>query len=188
MLSFFQSALEKLQPWVVERRLYRCVERGALESSSPPSFLLVTGKPGRYNPDGVHCVYWGEDPEQSLLEYRRYMESIGLDPDSSPFTTYAAEAKLAVLDLGDPGILGELDLTEADLHTGWRTSRAPTSTQLLGKALARQKRFTAIRFPSDAAFQKGLRAFNWVAYRDSIQSPLFLKVLSGGGIPGQGWP
>lgn len=84
--------LGALAPKGIERRLVRCVERDALESNQPPAFLYTSGKPNRYNPQPVQCVYFSENLEIAVLEYERFQKASGFNP--VPFTTYFADAKL----------------------------------------------------------------------------------------------
>ena len=92
------------------------------------------------------------------------------------------------LDLTEAQSLNALHLAPADLHTFWRLSPVPTRTQILGSAVARQKRFAAIRFPSDAAQVEGKVGCNFVIFRDSVEAPGFLRVLTGKLIAVQQWP
>jgi RES domain len=113
-------------------------------------------------------------------------ESSGFDP--VPFTTYFADAKLPFLDVTEPETLNALGLAPADLHTPWRLSPAPTKTQILGAAVAKQTRFAAIRYPSDAAEAEGKAGCNFVIFRDSIEAPASLRVLTGNLVAVQQWP
>ena len=89
----------------------------------------------------------------------------------APFTTYFADAKLPYIDLNDAETLGLLGLLPTDLHSSWRSGPSPTRTQLLGLAVSRQKRFAAIRYPSDAAKAEKKTGANYVIYYDSIAPP-----------------
>lgn len=178
--------LAVLAPHAIDQRLVRCVERDTLESNQPPAFLHSSGKPNRYNPELFHCVYFSESPEVAALEYERFQKASGLDP--VPFTTYFADAKLPFLDLTDPLTLNALGLDPADLHTPWRLSPAPTGTQMLGAAVAKQMRFAAIRYPSDAALAEREAGCNLVIFRDSIEAPASLRVLTGNLVALQQWP
>jgi RES domain-containing protein len=180
------DALSTISSTTIRQRLVRCVERDALESNQPPAFLFTSGKPNRYNPAGIECVYFSENLEAATLEYERFQQASGLDPVA--FTTYYADAELPFLDLTVAETLDRLGLVQVDLHASWRLSRNPTKTQLLGAAVAQQERFAAIRFPSDAARVAGKIGCNFVIFRDSIRAPAFLRVLTGKLIPVQEWP
>lgn len=182
----FLAALKNLPGRSVEARLVRCVIRDALERSAPPEFLFTSGKPNRYNAAGIQCVYFSENLEVAILEYSRYLE--GLGPADYPFTTYFADARMPYVDLTDPGVLARLGLVAADLHDPWRLSPEPTRTQLLGLALSRQKRFSAIKYPSDAARAVSRTGSNYAIFRDSMEPPALLRVLTGKLIAVQQWP
>jgi len=157
-----------------------------LESNEPPAFLWTSGKANRYNPAGIECIYFAEDLDLAILEYSRYMKLLGSEP--MPFTTYFADAKLPILDLADAQILAALGLSDSDLHASWRLSSSLTKTQLLGLAVAQQRRFSAIRYPSDAAFAEGKTGFNYVIFRDCIDPAALLRVLTGNLVAVQEWP
>jgi hypothetical protein len=61
LVDDYLSALKKLRRNVDSGVLARCVTRQAVESSAPPNFLYASGRPGRYNPEGVECIYWEEE-------------------------------------------------------------------------------------------------------------------------------
>jgi RES domain-containing protein len=181
----FLAALTTLPKRCVDGRLVRCVTRDALEESAPPEFLFTSGKPNRYNPAGLQCVYFSENLDVAILEYSRYLKALGAD---EPFTTYFADAKLPYVDLTDPDIPIKLELVPADLHEAWRLSSKPTMTQLLGLAVSRQKRFAAIKYPSDAAKAEQKVGSNYVIFRDSMEPPAVLRVLTGRLVAVQQWP
>jgi hypothetical protein len=116
------------------------------------------------------------------------MLAAGFDPDRAPFTTYTAQANLTYLDLSNADVLNVLGLVPAELHLPWRTSKAPTKTQLLGQALSLQKRISALRFPSEAALSQGQNGYNVVVYRDSIVPPSHLGIFTGEAAAIQQWP
>jgi RES domain-containing protein len=178
--------LAKLTPRKLARRLVRCVARDFLESQHPPAFLFTSGKPNRYNPEFVHCVYFSENLEIAALEYARPQKAAGFTP--VPFTIYFADAKLPILDLANPRTVAALGLVPADLHAPWRLRKTITKTQILGAAIARQKRFAGIRYPSDAARTTGKAGCNYVIFRDSLKAPASLRVLTGKLVPVQHWP
>jgi RES domain-containing protein len=160
--------------------------RDALEGSAPPEFLFTSGKPNRYNPIGIQCVYFSENLNDAILEYSRYLKAFGIADD--PFTTYFADAKLPYVDLANPDILTKLELTPADLHEAWRLSLKPIKTQILGLAVSRQKRFAAIKYPSDAAKAEQKAGYNYVVFRDSIEPPAVIRILTGKLVAVQQWP
>lgn len=182
----FVAVLATLPKRCVDGRLVRCVTRDALEGSAPPEFLFTSGKPNRYNPAGLQCVYFSENLDVAILEYSRYLRALGIADD--PFTTYFADAKLPYVDLTDPDILTKLELVPADLHEAWRLRSEPIKTQLLGSAVSRQKRFAAIKYPSDAAKAEQKVGSNYVIFRDSVEPPAVLRVLTGKLVTVQQWP
>ena len=60
----WQAIIDALQAVpVIELRgtLARMVPLGDLVKNSPPDFLVTSGRPNRYNPAGIECVYFSED-------------------------------------------------------------------------------------------------------------------------------
>lgn len=49
--------------------LARLVSFAALNQKTPPAFLYTSGKPGRFNPADVDCVYFSESEETARAEY-----------------------------------------------------------------------------------------------------------------------
>jgi hypothetical protein len=50
-------------------RLTRRVEFLALTAYNPPNWLHTSSRPNRFNPAGIHCVYFAAAPEVARLEY-----------------------------------------------------------------------------------------------------------------------
>ena len=119
-VAAFLKNLAALPELWVEACFVRCVDRDALEGSQPPQFLHTSGKPNRYNPAGIHCIYFSENLEIAVVEFSRYLGEF----PPAPFTTYFADAKLNCIDLGDADTLHILKLARADLHASWRFSTA----------------------------------------------------------------
>src|SRR5690606_4298900 len=106
----------------LERELVRMVAFAALTQRVPPEFLYASGKPNRFNPAGVECVYFATDERTALAEYERGFA--GLPGVRQPRTTYFARVRLArVLDLTSPATLSHLGLRPADLTVEWRTAQ-----------------------------------------------------------------
>jgi RES domain-containing protein len=156
--------------------------RSAVESNTPPDFLYVAISAGRYNPDGVEALYWSEEESVAMLEYRRYHQG------SQTYETFFCRYVLNVIDFNDPDVVSALGLRPSDLCARWRTAPRPTKCQILGKAISFQRRFAAIRYPSEAARVAGESGFNYVIFRASIRSPYFVKVETDPGIAIQRWP
>ena len=179
----YLSALQALPARRKKKSVARCVRREAVEGSDPPDFLYASKRAGRYSPAGVECVYWSEKETTAQLEYRRYTR------DLSAYVTYFCNIYLAFVDLEHATVLAALDLRSADLHRPWRTSSLPVKTQILGLAMARQNRFAAIRFPSDAARAAGRDGFNYVIFRDSLRgTSSFIEVVTDPSLAPQRWP
>jgi RES domain-containing protein len=114
-----------------------------------PDWLFTSGKPNRYNPAGVNCVYSAETKEVAQSEYENYWKGTGRE--SQPVTTFYAEIVLhRVLDLTDQGTLNHLKFQPEDLFKNWRRAKRLTLTQLLGKAVDDSRLFSAVRYPSRA--------------------------------------
>ena len=64
--AFLKNLAELPELWV-EACFVRCVDRDALEGSQPPEFLHTSGRPNRYNPAGIHCVYFSENLEIAVV-------------------------------------------------------------------------------------------------------------------------
>lgn len=155
-----------------------------LEAKQEPNFLYTSGKPNRYNPEGVNCIYWSECLEAAVTEYQT-TTLLGV-----PFTVFAADAEMAILDLSDSSVLSALGLTASDLHEPWREVASATLTQTLGRAVSMQSRFAGIRYPSNAALsQGGSGQWNWVIFPDSMESSsATLKVVLEDELEEQMWP
>lgn len=119
----------------LEGELVRMVAFAPLTRRIPPDFLYASGKPNRFNPAGLECVYFATDEQTALAEYERAFA--GLPGVRQPRTTYFARVRLArVLDLTSPPTLAHLGLGLADLTAEWRSASHPTQTQQLGTAVA----------------------------------------------------
>jgi len=168
---------------VANLELRRIVARKALESRTPADLLYTSGRPGRYNPRGVFCLYASEDAATAGAEFERYWSG---QPLAS--TLYFCRITASLLDLGSPHVLAALGLREANLFDSWRTTLSPTATQRLGAAIAAQNRFAGIRFPSDAARERGFAGWNYVLYRDAVVAPASVVVVDDAGVTVQAWP
>ena len=169
----------------VRHRLVRCVELSSLIEDGKPDFLFTSGKRDRYNLDGVGCIYFAEDEETARAEHRCQDH-----PDQSfrPVCMFFADASLNVLDLTMPSVRKTLALTEKDLNAPWERARHPTRAQLLGTAVSNQRKFDAVRYPSDAARAHGFSGHNVVIFRACVRRPSFVRVLGAAKKPLQGWP
>ena len=163
--------------------LVRCLPHLTFLGGTPPSFLFTSGRPNRGNPRGVDCLYLAEDRETALAEYEKYW------PDPQPELTFHGQLKAeAILDLGDSGCATHFELEDGDFFAPFRLVTTRTKLQQIGAAIGRQTRVVAIRFPSEARHALGEVGYNFVIYRDSLQSPNFLRILGPGGASLEDWP
>ena len=158
--------------------LVRIVPLGDLVKHSPPDFLFTSGKPNRYNPAGLECVYFAEDEATARLEYASQWH--GLREGKQPLVIYFAEVRLGqVIDLGSRETLNKLKLKPGDLHKSWRGASRPTATQLLGQITCEHTRISAIRFPSSAAKRAGKTGWNIVIFRYQLRTRDSVRILGG---------
>jgi RES domain-containing protein len=180
-------ALSKAPARAIKAQLVRLVPFQHLVSVDPPDWLFTSGKPNRYNTAGVECVYFGESKDVAELENEDQFS--GLFGKRQPVTIYYANVVLnRVMDLTDSQTLRALKLDVTELSKNWRRTKAPTSTQLLGKAVSETAHFSAIRYPSQAAAKHGRTGANYVIFRDCVQSPDSVVILGPTRRPLQKWP
>ena len=75
--------------------LVRRVPLAAMLESEGLNFLFMSGRPYRFNPPGVGCVYFAENEAVARVEYLRHQPAA-----QQPFVTFFAEIQLRrVLDL-----------------------------------------------------------------------------------------
>lgn len=186
----WHAIIEALQAVpVIELRgtLARMVPLGDLVKNSPPDFLFTSGRPNRYNPAGIECVYFSENDATARLEYARQWAN--LRGGKQPVVTYFADVRLRrVLDLCSRKTLEVLKLKSNDLHRPWRGADNPTVTQLLGEAVSEHSSISAIRYPSDAAQAAAQMGRNFVIYRNNIKRPDSLRILGPDKKPLGKWP
>ena len=98
-----------------EGRLVRCIPQLTYQKGDPPSYLFTSGMVNRCNPEGVSCIYMGEDRDTADCEYRSYYE------DPEPQLTFFADFKArSIIDLGDDATREHFGFTDADFFTGYR--------------------------------------------------------------------
>lgn len=181
-LASLIQALYAAPALALRARLTRRVEYLTLANSSPPNWLYTSAKAKRYNPAGVHCVYFALDASVARSEYAQIWR--GLSGGDQPATEFNAEVNLRrVLDLTSPDTLKALRIDTADLLKNWRRARHPTLTQLVGQAVNETRCFSAIRYQS--AVSKGA---NIVVFRDCVRSPDYVKILGPTRKPLGQWP
>lgn len=169
----------------VTTTLRRFVSRDALANFTPPDYLYTTGYAYRVNTGASLALYGAEDAATSGAEWERHTNK---SPRLLSQVLYFIEVNLPVVDLGNPAVLASLQLAECDLQEAWEFVPAPTKLQLLGDAVARQKRFGAVRFPSDAARIRGFLGYNLAIFRSAVSAPMSVIVRDDDGNEIQRWP
>jgi RES domain-containing protein len=176
-LIYLTEALKTVPTHPVKGTLARMVPFKDLSTYSPPNWLFTSGKPNRYNPAGVNCVYFAETDVVAKYEYEDLWKKISAT--HQPVVTFYAEIELScVIDLADKAVLNALKLEVAELFEPWCMATTPTSTQFLGQAVNNYQRISAIRFPSKAAADQGHTGYNMVFFQNNILfSPDFVRIL-----------
>ncbi len=73
-LASLEALLRKAPAVNVRTKLTRLVPE--LDLGPSPNWLFTSGKPNRYNPAGVDCVYFGETREVAQSEYDNYWKRL----------------------------------------------------------------------------------------------------------------
>ena len=166
--------------------LRRFVSKDALYSRSPPNFLYTTGYKYRVNTAASLALYGAEDATTAGAEWERGSKK---SPRRLIQVLYFIEVAASVVDLESPAILNALQLTPADLQEPWDVfPPVTTKLQLFGDAVAGQKKFGAVRFPSDAARERGFKGFNFVMFPSAIVAPMSVIIRDDANIEIQRWP
>jgi RES domain-containing protein len=181
--SALLDRLDKIRPvkvWSVWASATPFVE---LCRNDPPDWLYCSCEAARYNPKNVACVYFADGGRTARAEHACNEES-----ELQPIVFFSAKVHLhAVLDLTNSKNLQTLGLTRAQLFEDWERKKI-SATQLLGAAVSKHPRFSAIMFPSAAAREAGFRGKNIVIFRDSIRRPDYIHILGPTKKPLQRWP
>jgi len=184
-LATLKAALSRSPLRRVEGRLVRWVPH--LDLGAKPDWLFASRKARRYNPSGVMCVYFAENPEVAREECRE--QWLGTPAEHQPVTEFSAQVRLErVLDLTDTATLKAIGLESTWLAGSWRRANGAALTQLLGQAVNESGFCCAIRYQSVAAMKKGVSGANVVIFRKQIAAPDFVKVLGPTKKPLQEWP
>ena len=184
-LESLQAALAKAAAVSVKARLCRLVPQ--LDLGGAPDWLFTSGKPNRYNPRGVDCIYFSESAETAQAEHDSFWRRTA--GESQPVTTFYAQVKLGrVLDLTDGATLKVLGIKKKDLSASWRRAKSPTLTQMLGREVSESRLFSAIRYPSEPAKTEGKEGCNLVIFKGNVKSPDQVEILGRGTSPLQKWP
>jgi RES domain-containing protein len=151
--------------------------------NNPPDWLYCSCKAARYNPKGVACVYFAQDGRTARAEHACNEES-----DLQPIVFFTAKVEVRhALDLTNSRNLKKLGIKQAELFEDWELKKV-VATQLLGGAVAKHPKFSAIVFPSAAAREAGFHGKNIVIFRDSVQRPDSVKIIGPKKSPLQSWP
>lgn len=186
MTPDFPRLLQKLPvPPFVSITLRRLVALDALASRTPPDYLYTSGYAYRVNTTATRALYGAVDAATAGEEWERHAAK---SPRLLIQVLYFLDLNLPAVDLGDRSTLATLQLTEADLQEPWQFAPAPTKLQLLGDAVAQQKRFAAVRFPSEAARVRGFKGFNFVIFPSAIAPPMSVIIRDDTGHEIQRWP
>jgi RES domain-containing protein len=158
-----------------DRLLARYVPKQAFDGGAPPTYLYASGNLNRCNPKGVPCIYFGEGPETARAEFDSYYQT-----PLAELGFYARADLKAVLDLTDPATIEHFGLKDEDFTRSYVTKSGDLiPLQEIGKAVARQKRISAIRFPSNAMRKQGKAGNNLVVFQDIVSAPDFLEIMEG---------
>ncbi|MFA5205013.1 MAG: RES domain-containing protein [Lentisphaeria bacterium] len=186
-LNSLKQMLATAPAVAVNTTLFRRVTFQALASYTPPNWLYTSGKPQRYNPAGVDCVYFGADTNITRVEFESLWQ--GLQGANQPATDFCVAVALQrVLDLTSATTLKALKISAQELFKSWRRTKTPTLTQLLGLAVNETRLFSAIRYPSKATADRGQAGINFVIFRDCVQFPDLVEILGPTSKPLQTWP
>jgi hypothetical protein len=184
-LASLKTALAAAPSVTVKTKLTRLVPQ--LDLGASPNWLFTSGRANRYNPANVEGVNFSETREVAQAEYDDYWK--GLAGKNQPVTTFYGEAVLhRVLDLTAIATLKFLKVDAKDLLKNWRRARQKTVTQLLGQAVNETGLFSAIRYPSKAAVNRGQPGTNLVIFRDCVHPPNLVRILGPTNSPLQEWP
>jgi RES domain-containing protein len=169
----------------VKVELIRLVPFADLLHCTPPNWLYTSGRPNRYNPAGVECIYFSATREVAQAEYESMWH--GMLGEHQPVTTFFADVAVKrVLDLTDAATLKAMKVDPRELFKNWRRAKRPTLTQLLGQAVTETKNFSAIRYPSAAA--GGRAGANFVIFRHCIRAPDSVRIVGPTKRPLEKWP
>ena len=186
-LSLIKRRLASIPPIRVTGTLVRLVPFIAVTAYEPVDWLFTSGKPNRYNPADINCLYCGEDEATARAEYDDFWS--GVVGEKQPMVTYFAKVKLSsVLDLASPENLQKIGIAESELFAPWRTAKESTLTQSIGQAVQEGAPFSAIRYRSRAAKDAGFQGFNLVIFRDRVERPDLVRILGPTSKPLQKWP
>ncbi len=175
----------------------RCIAKAVYDSGQPPRYLFTSGRAGRCNLRGTHCLYTSEDRETAQREYDRY--AVKPDKPEPELVFYGELIARKVLDLNDPAVRTHFGLMEHDFYCSIVALPRPPRLQHLGKAIADQGKqdsgskksgpcICAIRFPSNACRQLGKTGRNIAVFPDALLAPDSFEILGPNGNILEQWP
>lgn len=183
-LGAIVNALKVVPTIELRRTLVRRVPLTPLIESEVVDFLFTSGRPNRFNPPLVQCIYFAEDERTAEAEYQRHNVR-----RHQPFATYFGKVSLRhVIDLCSPATFAALGMKEADLQAVWIGKSKFVVTQFLGQALSEQTKIAAVRFPSEAARATGFAGANVVIFKASVCRPDSVRILGLAKNQLQKWP
>ena len=186
-LNSIRHKLASAPQLALRSTLVRLIPFASLAKNQPPDWLFTSGKPNRYNPAGIQCLYFAEDDASARAEYSAHWA--GLAGENQPIVTYYANVRLQnVLDLTSSKTVKVMSIRGSDLFAPWRRAKRPTVTQLIGQAVSESSIVSAIRYPSQAAREAGFAGANIVIFRDCIQPPDSVRILGPTKKELQQWP
>jgi len=186
-MELSQSALigrlEKIRPVKISSIWTSATPFVELCRNNPPDWLYCSCKAGRYNPKNIACVYFADGGRTARAEHACNEES-----DLQPIVFFTAKIQLRhALDLTLSKNLKNLGLKRSHLFEDWEPKKI-SATQLLGAAIAKHAKFSAIIFPSAAAREAGFRGKNIVIFRDSVRRPDSIRIIGPTKKALQRWP
>ena len=175
--------LEKVRPVKVNSIWVNATPFFDLCENDPPDWLFCSCQAARYNPKNIACVYFADDGRTARAEHACNKEN-----HIQPIVFFSASVQLRnAVDLTNSKTLKLLGLKQSQLFEEWERKKI-VATQLLGAAVAKHPKFSAIIFPSAAAKEAGFTAKNIVIFRDKVRRPDFVKVIGPTTKPLQRWP
>lgn len=131
---------------------------------------------------GVSCLYFSQDARTADAEYRQGWR--GTTAEHQPTLTFIASVRFRnVLDLNLAEACRILNLGSEELNEGWRLKTTPTRLQEIGRAISRQRKISAIRYPSWAAKRLGRAGWNLAIFPSALEPPDRLEILGDTEIP-----
>jgi RES domain-containing protein len=189
MLNFaiISKRVNSIAPVAIKGTWVRIVPLLHLTTKDPPDWLFTSGKPNRYNPSDVHCIYFADGEQTAKAEYDDYWG--GGISKNQPKATYFAKVRLRrVLDLTLSKTVAALGIKQDDLFVSWRRSKTLVLPQLIGKAVSESGTFSAIVYHSKAAQKAGHSGRNIVLFRTQVTAPESVHILGPDKRPLQTWP